>query len=187
MMHICDSSSNQKRSLLHAMQRFIGAVNTMDQTVLVPSLLRDVPVSESDDNDDTEVGVDVEVGGGRGRSAHAHGSFFAPPPPSPRDMYSHYVLLKSIRDDIEWGVLQQQPSSPPAESAWECTDADTRGGLSRPLESPDAAGEEEDLDLERQFRFHLRGLHAVLSKLTRKADVLTSRYKREVGFGDWGQ
>ena len=35
--------------------------------------------------------------------------------------------------------------------------------------------------------YHLSGLHTVLSKLTRKANVLTHRYKQEIGFGSWGQ
>ncbi|CAO2624332.1 Mid1-interacting protein 1 [Lemmus lemmus] len=150
------------------MNRFIGAVNNMDQTVMVPSLLRDVPLSEPEL--DNEVGVESP--------GSANGSFFAPS----RDMYSHYVLLKSIRNDIEWGVLHQ-PSSPPAgseESTWKSKDILV--GLSH-LESADA-GEE---DLEQQFHYHLRGLHTVLSKLTRKANILTNRYKQEIGFSNWGQ
>ncbi|TKS79203.1 Mid1-interacting protein 1-B [Collichthys lucidus] len=112
-------SSSQKNSLFSAMRRFIGAVNNMDHTVLVPSLLRDVPLGLPQDG----------------------------------DMYSSYVLLKSIRNDIEWGVLQaDERRKDPAED-----------------------------DLQREFRFHLDGLHAVLSKLTCRADTLTSRYKEEVG------
>ena len=112
MMQICDTY-NQKHSLFNAMNRFIGAVNNMDQTVMVPSLLRDVPLAEPElDND-----VGVEVGGSGGcmeertppapSPGSANGSFFAPS----RDMYSHYVLLKSIRNDIEWGVLHQPPAA----------------------------------------------------------------------------
>uniref|UniRef100_A0A3B3UT10 MID1 interacting protein 1a n=1 Tax=Poecilia latipinna TaxID=48699 RepID=A0A3B3UT10_9TELE len=79
MMQLSETSK-QKNSLFNAMNRFIGAVNDMDQTILVPSLLRDVPLEE-----DREMGVlksDVEDG----------------------DMYSYYELLKSIRSDMEWGV-----------------------------------------------------------------------------------
>lgn len=173
MMQICDTY-NQKHSLFNAMNRFIGAVNNMDQTVMVPSLLRDVPLADPGlDND-----VGVEVGGSGGcleertppvpDSGSANGSFFAPS----RDMYSHYVLLKSIRNDIEWGVLHQPP--PPAGSeegsAWKSKDILVDLGH---LEGADA-GEE---DLEQQFHYHLRGLHTVLSKLTRKANILTNRYK----------
>lgn len=77
-------TNNQKNSLFNAMNRFIGAVNNMDQTVMVPSLLRDVPLDveremaalKSQSNNDLDEG----------------------------DMYSYYQLLKSIRCDIEWGA-----------------------------------------------------------------------------------
>ncbi|KAB0338298.1 hypothetical protein E2I00_016011, partial [Balaenoptera physalus] len=158
MMQICDTY-NQKHSLFNAMNRFIGAVNNMDQTVMVPSLLRDERTPPA-------------PGPGSG-----NGSFFAPS----RDMYSHYVLLKSIRNDIEWGVLQQPPAAAGSEegSAWKSKDILV--DLSH-LEGADA-GEE---DLEQQFHYHLRGLHTVLSKLTRKANILTNRYKQEIGFSNWG-
>ncbi|XP_028902667.1 mid1-interacting protein 1 [Ornithorhynchus anatinus] len=172
MMQLCDSSK-QKHSLFHAMNGFIGAVNTMDQTVMVPSLLRDVPLLQPE-----RAGRGGGPGGGPGPGAGSGpdggpGGFFAPS----RDMYSHYVLLKSIRHDIEWGVLQ-----PPAQPD------EARRGKDRPPDDGDGgggpAGAEEDL--EQQFHYHLRGLHTVLSKLTRKANVLTNRYKEEIGFGSWG-
>ncbi|KAM6315302.1 M1IP1 protein, partial [Podargus strigoides] len=159
MMQICDSYS-QKYSLFNAMNRFIGAVNNMDQTVMVPSLLRDVPLLlEELDAAEREAAL----------PAADPGAYF-----SRRDMYSHYVLLKSIRNDIEWGVVQ-----PPAgEEA--ARKKDKLGG------GPAEEGEGEE-DLEKQFHYHLSGLHSVLSKLTRKANVLTNRYKQEIGFSSWGQ
>ncbi|KAM7365860.1 hypothetical protein PAMP_016753 [Pampus punctatissimus] len=131
-MQISDSY-NQKNSLFTTMSRFISAVNNMDQTVMVPSLLRDVPLDASDQPEAL-------------RPAGSDGC----------GMYGSYVLLKSIRNDMEWGVLQGSG----VDATW-------------PLEDED--------DLEKQFHFHLNGLHAVLSKLTLKADTLTSRYKEEIG------
>lgn len=139
MMQISESY-NQKNSLFNAMNRFIGAVNNMDQTVMVPSLLRDVPLDDA-----------------QAEGTAASGTAFFP---QDGDMYSSYVLLKSIRNDMEWGVVQGKEKAGEAEAA-----------------RPDA----EDADLEKLFRFHLSGLHAVLSKLTRKADTLTTRYKEEIG------
>uniref|UniRef100_A0A672FUJ8 MID1 interacting protein 1a n=1 Tax=Salarias fasciatus TaxID=181472 RepID=A0A672FUJ8_SALFA len=66
---------NQKNSLFNAMNSFIGAVNNMDQTIMVPSLLRDVPVDG--DSELSSLKADMDEG----------------------DMYSHYQLLKSIRRD----------------------------------------------------------------------------------------
>lgn len=155
MMQICDSC-NQKNSLFSTMTRFIGAVNNMDQTVMVPSLLRDVPLDDA-------VGGEV-----KSPARAAAGNSVHPVPAAyfhAGDMYGYYVLLKSIRDDIEWGVLQQ-------------------GGEERHKDPahPEPDGE----DLEQLFRFHLNGLHGVLGQLTRKANTLTNRYKQEIGIGGCG-
>lgn len=135
MMQICDSY-NQKNSLFNAMNRFIGAVNNMDQTVMVPSMLRDVPLDD---------GAESKPAGPDGAAFFHH------------DMYSSYVLLKSIRNDMEWGVLQGDE------------------------QRREKVGEMDEDDLEKQFHFHLNGLHQVLSKLTQTADTLTNRYKEEIG------
>ncbi|XP_056414890.1 mid1-interacting protein 1 [Hyla sarda] len=150
MMQISDSH-NQKRSLFNAMNRFIGAVNNMDQTVMVPSLLRDVPLDMEEMKEEVTNGA---------------ANYY-----SRRDMHSYYILLKSIRNDIEWGILQGDDRK---------KDKVTHMDMVR-LEDSD--GEE---DLEKLFHYHLTGLHTVLSKLTRKANMLTNRYKEEIGFGSWG-
>lgn len=139
MMQALDAY-NQRNSLFTAMSRFIGAVNNMDQTVMVPSLLRDVPL-------DGDAAVEDL------KAPRTNAVFLRPD----GDMYSSYVLLKSIRNDMEWGVLQ--------------------GGV----EKVERVEVKEEDDLEKQFHFHLNGLHTVLSKLTLKADTLTSRYKEEIG------
>jgi hypothetical protein len=48
--------------------------------------------------------------------------------------------------------------------------------------------DEEEEDLQKQFQFHLTGLHGILSKLTVQANSLTDRYQQEVGVGvgGWG-
>lgn len=144
-MQICDSY-NQKNSLFNAMNRFIGAVNNMDQTVMVPSLLRDVPLDQEEEKE-----VNTFQDG---------------------DMYGSYVLLKSIRNDIEWGVLQADERRK------------DKHGVTPSLEM--SRIEPNDEDLEKLFHFHLTGLHTVLSKLTRKANTLTNRYKKEIGIGGCG-
>ncbi|XP_036401307.1 mid1-interacting protein 1A [Megalops cyprinoides] len=155
MMQISDSY-NQKNSLFNAMNRFIGAVNNMDQTVMLPSLLRDVPLDE-------EKEVSEIRSPGNGPDDYLYDG----------DMYSYYVLLKSIRNDIEWGVLQADERR-----------KDKLGVSALEISRIDPEGEEEDL--EKLFHFHLSGLRTVLSKLTRKAHTLTNRYKQEIGIGGWG-
>lgn len=161
MMQISESN-NQRHSLFSAMNRFIGAVNNMDQIVMVPSLLRDVPLEYEEEKD--EVNNAVVLTGGNGAASYL----------TDRDMYSYYVLLKSIRNDIEWGVLQQG-------------DDRKKEKLSTAVDICRVDPEEEDENLQKQFHFHLSGLHTVLSKLTRKANTLTNRYKQEIGIGSWGQ
>ncbi|MED6282686.1 Mid1-interacting protein 1-B [Characodon lateralis] len=149
MTQISDSY-NQKKSLFNAMNRFIGAVNNMDQTVMVPNLLRDVPLGDSEELKVPEAST----------APSTNGSVYFQ---QAGDMYTSYILLKSIRNDIEWGVLQ----------------GDERPGEKVELKEVKQAEAEDDL--EKQFHFHLNGLHGVLSKLTLKANTLTNRYKEEIG------
>jgi len=169
MMQIVDTYT-QKNSLLNAMNRFIGAVNNMDQTVMVPSLLRDVPL----ENEKPQVEVAPPSTGSYLRDAEA-------------DMFSYYVQLKSIRNDIEFGgilgrVEEMRRKEKESLFAHEATTNNSRANGHN--DNSDAS---EEVDLEQLFRFHLKGLHGVLSKLTRQANDLTNRYKQEIGIAGWGQ
>ncbi|XP_043986575.1 mid1-interacting protein 1-B-like [Gambusia affinis] len=164
MMMQLSETSKQKNSLFNAMNRFIGAVNNMDQTILVPSMLRDVPLEE-----DREMGVlksDVEDG----------------------DMYSYYELLKSIRSDMEWGVRCASADEKRKESM-KITRSHSSASTCSSMSSCSASCSEEeedegeDEDLQKQFQYHLTGLQGVLSKLTQQANSLTKRYKQEIGIG----
>lgn len=175
MMQLSETP-NQKNSLFNAMNSFLGAVNKMDQTIMVPSLLRDVPMVE--ESELSHLKSDVEE----------------------TDMYSYYQLLKSIRTDIQWGVrvasdderrkegmkitrtISSASTSSSGSSASSC--ASSTSSLSYDEEDDE---EEEEEDLEKQFQFHLVGLQGVLSKLTQQAHCLTKRYKKEIGIGGWGQ
>ncbi|XP_058253269.1 mid1-interacting protein 1-like [Hemibagrus wyckioides] len=156
MMQINSDASFHKHSLLNVMNRFLAAANNMDETIMVPSLLRDVPLDEQEGD----------------TSMHSNNEL--PFPSKQRDMYEHYLLLKSIKNEMEWGLLKR----------------DLGGGASflemavkqEEQQVPDGPAE-DDADLESQFHFHLRGLFGVLSKLTDQADNLTNRYKREIGGG----
>ncbi|XP_040913857.1 mid1-interacting protein 1A [Toxotes jaculatrix] len=162
MMMQLSETPNQKNSLFNAMNRFIGAVNNMDQTIMVPSLLRDVPFDE--DREMSSLKSDEDEG----------------------DMYSYYQQLKSIRRDIEWGVRCAAADERRKESMKITrvnSSASTSSSASSSFSEED---EEEDEDLEKQFQYHLTGLQGVLSKLTQQANSLTKRYKQEIGIGGWG-
>lgn len=154
---------NQKNSLFNAMNRFLGAVNNMDQTIMVPSLLRDVPLEE--DKETSSLKSDVDEG----------------------DMYSYYQLLKSIRRDMEWGINGAGSDARRTEHPNFTRMNSSTSSISFASLSSEEDEEEEDEDLEKQFQYHLTGLQGVLSKLTQQADTLTKRYKKEIGIGGWGQ
>lgn len=167
MMMQLSETPKQKNSLFNAMNSFIGAVNNMDQTILVPSLLRDVPLEE--DREMAHLKSDLDEG----------------------DMYSYYELLKSIRSDMEWGVRCASADERRKESmniARKHSSASTCSSMSTSSAScSEEEDEGEDEDLQKQFQFHLTGLQGVLSKLTQQANSLTKRYKQELGIGGWGQ
>lgn len=161
-MQLSNDSHCNKHSLLNVMNRFIAAANNMDETIMVPNLLRDVPLEEQESHASVSH---------NNNNNNNEPSF----PNKQRDMYEHYLLLKSIKNDMEWGLLKREMA----------------GGASflemavKQEELPQIKGEavEEGPDLEGQFHYHLHGLFSVLSKLTVQADHLTNRYKREIGGG----
>ncbi|XP_038548352.1 thyroid hormone-inducible hepatic protein [Micropterus salmoides] len=68
-----------KNSLLLALRRYSATVSDMEQTILLPSLLRDVP---SDDVWDCEAAEE-----------------------SCKDLYGNYLMLKAIRNTVEIGLV----------------------------------------------------------------------------------
>ncbi|XP_072300914.1 mid1-interacting protein 1-B-like [Eucyclogobius newberryi] len=165
MMMQIQETPNPKNSLFNAMSRFIGAVNNMDQTVMVPSLLMDVPLDE--DRGLGSLKSDMEDG----------------------DMYSYYQLLKSIRQDIEWGVRcaaadeKRKESMTLTRSSSSASTTSSASSVASFSSEEDEEEEEEDEDLHEQFQYHLTGLQGVLSKLTQSAVSLTKRYNKEIGVG----
>ncbi|XP_072251531.1 mid1-interacting protein 1-like [Leuresthes tenuis] len=160
MMQITDSASN-KHSLINVMHRFIAAANNMDETIMVPSLLRDLPLEEL-----------------AASQVEANNNNEPPCANKQRDMYEHYLLLKSIKNDMEWGLLKREMSS----------GASFLEMAVKQEEQQPVTGDlvvEDNADLEHRFHYHLRGLFGVLSKLTLQADHLTNRYKREIGGGNF--
>ncbi|GAA6223037.1 mid1-interacting protein 1-like [Lates japonicus] len=170
MMQISSDSASNKHSLINVMHRFIAAANNMDETIMVPSLLRDVPLEEQGANE-------VE--------ANNNNNHEPPCPNKQRDMYEHYLLLKSIKNDMEWGLLKKEMSSGASFLEMAVKQEEEQQQQQQP---PPVTGDllpDDNSDLEYQFHYHLRGLFGVLSKLTMQADHLTNRYKREIGGGNF--
>ncbi|KAF0030118.1 hypothetical protein F2P81_016849 [Scophthalmus maximus] len=118
-----------KNSLLLTVRRYSLAVSDMEQTILLPSLLRDVPADEVWDSDVAEE--------------------------SCGDLYGNYLMLKTIRNTVESGLV---------------TLDDHKAKTNKTLETL------VDTDPEALFHFHLRGLFSVMSDLTKKSRSVTEKY-----------
>ncbi|XP_034556164.1 thyroid hormone-inducible hepatic protein [Notolabrus celidotus] len=68
-----------RNSLYLTLRRYSSAVTDMEQTILLPSLLRDVPSDEVWDCDAAEE--------------------------SCRDLYDHYLMFKAVRNTVESGLI----------------------------------------------------------------------------------
>ncbi|XP_058489886.1 mid1-interacting protein 1-B-like [Solea solea] len=77
-MQFADANFN-KSSLLLAVRRYSSAVSDMEQTILLPSLLRDVPSDDVWDSEEAEETCE--------------------------DLYTNYTMLKNIRNTVESGLL----------------------------------------------------------------------------------
>ncbi|XP_068105342.1 mid1-interacting protein 1-B-like [Hyperolius riggenbachi] len=137
--------SPQRHSLLDAIHRFNTATAVMDETIMLPSMLQDISPAQEEQEDNMNSKDVLES----------------------RNLYDSYLLLKSLRHDMKWGV---HPENYPAEEP-----CPAKG---------ESTSEEETGDLVDQFQHHLQGLLSVLTKLTKKANLLTNCYKKEVEVGN---
>ncbi|XP_036601180.1 thyroid hormone-inducible hepatic protein [Trichosurus vulpecula] len=130
-----------KNCLLTVMDRYSATVRNMEQVVMIPSLLRDVVLEDTGcDSPTDEAGI--------------------------HDLYSYYTMLKSIRADVENGLLPKDQWKDKITSSDEEEDEEKR---------------EEDLDLEAQFHLHFSSLHHILTHLTLKANEVTKKYQEITG------
>ncbi|XP_072286068.1 mid1-interacting protein 1-B-like [Pyxicephalus adspersus] len=134
----------QRHSLLDAIHRFNAATTIMDETIMVPSMLQDITPAKEENADQVKSKDVVEN----------------------RSLYDSYLLLKSLRHDMKWGVHSENQI------------------VEKRCPDQEEVPEEETGDLVDQFQHHLRGLLSVLTKLTKKANILTNCYKKEVEIGN---
>ncbi|XP_018429531.1 PREDICTED: mid1-interacting protein 1-B-like [Nanorana parkeri] len=83
-----------------------------------------------------------------------------------RNLYDSYLLLKSLRHDMKWGSHSESQI------------------VEKHCPDKEDIPEEETGDLVDQFQHHIKGLLSVLTKLTKKANLLTNCYKKEVEIGN---
>ena len=181
-----DGFTCSQQSVLSAMDRFVKAVNNMDSTVLVPSRLQDMDVS----NENNKF------------------SRCLPECLSNTDVYNFYVMLKDVKNELLWGPTVAPPA-PSLSSSGRSSPNNTRVMKHVRQPSDDSLGstgfpsdQETDSDIESvvtdrdsvdeqspsppgnhlasAFRHHLLGLHTILHELADSADYLSSRYQEEI-------
>lgn len=80
----CEETRLNRNSLLLALKCYRTAVNDMEQTILLPSLLRDVPSEHDVDSEAVE---------------------------SSKDLFEYYQMLKVIRNTVESGLVPYDDSN----------------------------------------------------------------------------
>jgi hypothetical protein len=140
-----------QQSLLSAINRFVQAVDAMDDVVMIPCRLRDIPVETVSTPNVREENNNKAVIS----TSHLNG-----------DLYHFYVMLHAIRSEIIAGPksLEQENMDNFTEDKFNEND---------PIN-------ENARKTAALFRHHLRGLFGLLHQMTETSQVLSSRYEKEV-------
>lgn len=176
------------------MERFVEAVQEMDETILVPSRLMDLQVG-----DDSDV---VGLKPSKRNDAKAVDS---------TNLHNLYSLVNCVKKELLWSssesrsesestTLPAQPYTPAHKghtrrpstasmastnsSASTISDTDSDAGLevdSGVEAETDSSKQNYTLKFEDSFRRHLYGLQRSLEQMSEAAAYLTKRYQNEVG------
>lgn len=190
------------------MEKFVKAVNEMDETILIPCRLMDMKV------------CDEETGKEPANSPHKHKRRLAKELNN-SDLYSVYNMINGVKTELLWGQTQGQTQAAEAASLSEETSSttsttQTKGHIRRPstvsvtstnsTASSSAASTTSDTDSETgnendsgvegetedytqvvsdKFRRHLHGLYHCLDHMTEAASYITARYQNDIGGAVW--
>uniref|UniRef100_T1JFY3 Mid1-interacting protein 1 n=1 Tax=Strigamia maritima TaxID=126957 RepID=T1JFY3_STRMM len=155
-----EPSEFSQQSILSGMDRFVQAVDNMDDVIMVPSRLLDMSSSENNENSATA----------------------APSAVVNTDLYSFYNMLNSVKTELIWGAANGSEVSQKRRMSTVslCSDSDVESESSAEFDSGIDV-DEKSSRIATTFRQHLSGLFDSLHMLTESADYLTSRYQEEVG------
>merc|ERR1712071_122464 len=200
-------SEFSQQSVVFAMERFSRAVANMDDTVMVPCKLMDVPV-----------GSDPELDQRVPRRSRAMIRDM-----QSADLHSLYSMLNSLKNELIWTspststpssttsttsttsitpsqrtTMVRRPSvnsmtsmASVSSATTAYSDSDSESGLDH--ESTEDSGVEAEREpdgeesveaMANQFRRHLLGLHQCLEHMADAAHYLTHRYQVEIGSAD---
>jgi len=157
-------------TLQTSMTQFVNAVTNMEETVMVPSMLRDIGVI---------CGVD--------------GVTKCPPPTSSASLYHFYNMLRTVKTELSKGP----DSSSLIAAAQHHHYGNKRHGSRRntlnghvtvaptnqitPMHLIDANSTDKAVIMVDDFRSHMTGLLQTLNQLTITAQFVTKQYSKQVG------
>lgn len=148
------NGDNGQESLLAALNKFVQAVDSMDDAVMIPNRLKDMEVSASnrpeikEENNNKALIPFVKQG---------------------TDLYSFYSLLKTVKTDLTVGPHNVTQSAVLSDSE------EAQEGEYENI-TQDSAKKTAAV-----FRHHLTGIFRLLHQMTDTANYLTNRYESEVG------
>lgn len=173
-----DDTEFSHQSILHVMEKFVKSVNTMDDTILVPSRLMDLKVGDEMDPTTKENGRTTSV---KDLLQSA-------------DLFQLYNLIHEVKGDLVWGResaskrqghIRRPSTASVASSSSMTSDSESEGGTETDSgieEVQDASTYTDRTEVvTHDFRRHLAGLTSSLRQLTEAAQYLTSRYQHDIG------
>jgi len=181
------------QSIMKAMEKFVQAVQEMDETILVPSRLMDLQVGDGGDT------IGLKTTSKRGEKDGL----------STTDLYRLYTMVNCVKNELLWGAegshstYDEEPLSPPVTTKGHvrrpstASVASTQSAGSNLSDTDSETGNENDsgieaegegppksdytLKIEESFRRHLYGLQRSLKQMTEAATYLTKRYQSDIG------
>ena len=142
-----------QHSLLSVMNRFVHAATNMDETVMIPSLLRDMKVEGAPES---------------ASNATQEKSLVPLEDMQETDLHSFYMMIKDVKAELIRGPR-------PLEN-YAGSDSDQEGSTSGSQNGDDVTKE-----TAKAFRYHLTGIFNLLQQFTDTAQYLTNRYQEDLG------
>ncbi|XP_014287667.1 mid1-interacting protein 1-like [Halyomorpha halys] len=177
------------QSIMKAMEKFVQAVQEMDETILVPSRLMDLEVGDSEDT--ASLKSQSKKGSERDNL-------------SSTDLFRLYNMVNCVKNELLWGNNKgspdddemtisstaatpkthvRRPSIASLSSSQSLSDTDSETGNENDsgIEGESEAKPDYINKMEESFRRHLYGLHRSLNHMSAAANYLTKRYQSDIG------
>ena len=159
-------------SMLASMNRFVSAVNSMDETILVPNRLKDMSAGIHRVPDASGMAKSLP---GDDSDASSTDSSTPISEDDNIDLYSFYAMLNAVKMELERGgkphgfeedVNQVYKHGP---------------GVKSKVKLNEAVTDDRSIAIARRFRSHISGLNKCLVQMTETAEYLSTKYQEEVG------